>query len=37
MDVSEQELLAAIRRVLSGAAPDVVVGVGDDAAVVASG
>jgi thiamine-monophosphate kinase len=37
MDVSEQELLVAIRRVLSGAGPDVVVGVGDDAAVVAPG
>ena len=37
MDVSEQELLAAIERVLSGAGPDVIVGVGDDAAVVAPG
>lgn len=37
MDVSEQELLAAIERVLSGTGPDVVVGVGDDAAVVAPG
>ncbi len=37
MDVSEQELLAAIRRVLSGAHPGVIVGVGDDAAVVAPG
>ena len=37
MDVSEHELLAAIARVLSGAGPDVVVGVGDDAAVLAPG
>lgn len=37
MDVSEDALLAAIRKVLSGAGPDVVVGVGDDAAVVAPG
>lgn len=37
MDVSEQELLAAIGRVLSGAGPDVVVGVGDDAAIVTPG
>ena len=37
MDVSEQDLLVAIRRVLSGAGPGVVVGVGDDAAVVAPG
>jgi thiamine-monophosphate kinase len=37
MDVSERALLAAIARVLSGAGPDVVVGVGDDAAVVAPG
>ncbi|HEY8017903.1 MAG TPA: thiamine-phosphate kinase [Actinomycetota bacterium] len=37
MDVSEQELLAAIHRVLSGAGPGVIVGVGDDAAVVAPG
>ena len=37
VDISEHELLTAIRRVLSGAGPDVVVGVGDDAAVVAPG
>jgi thiamine-monophosphate kinase len=37
MDVSEDELLHAIRRVLSGAGPGVRVGVGDDAAVVAPG
>lgn len=37
MDVSEHELLAAIRRVLSGTGPGVIVGVGDDAAVVAPG
>jgi thiamine-monophosphate kinase len=37
VDISEQELLDAIRRVLSGAGPEVVVGVGDDAAVVAPG
>ena len=37
VDISEHELLSAIRRVLSGAGPDVVVGVGDDAAVVAPG
>ncbi len=37
MDASEEDLLAAIRRVLSGAGPQVRVGVGDDAAVVAPG
>jgi thiamine-monophosphate kinase len=37
MDVSEQELLAAIHRVLSGPGPEVAVGVGDDAAVVRHG
>jgi thiamine-monophosphate kinase len=37
MDISEQELLDAIRRVLSGAGSQVRVGVGDDAAVVAPG
>ena len=37
MDLSEEDLLSAIARVLSGAGPEVVVGVGDDAAVVASG
>ena len=37
MDVSRTELLEAIRRVLSGAGPEVRVGVGDDAAVVAPG
>jgi thiamine-monophosphate kinase len=37
MDVTEDELLAAIRKVLSVSAPEVVVGVGDDAAVVRSG
>jgi thiamine-monophosphate kinase len=36
-DVSEQELLSAIAKVLSGAGPSVIVGVGDDAAVVAPG
>lgn len=35
MDLTEEELLAAIRRVLSGAGPEVRVGVGDDAAVLA--
>jgi thiamine-monophosphate kinase len=34
-DLSEDELLEAIRRVLSGAGPEVVVGPGDDAAVLA--
>ena len=37
MDVSEEELLGAIGKVLSGAGPEVIVGVGDDAAVVARG
>src|SRR4029450_8718587 len=37
MDLSEDELIEAIRRVLSGAGPDVLVGPGDDAAVVTSG
>jgi thiamine-monophosphate kinase len=37
MDLSEEDLLSAIARVLSGAGPEVVVGVGDDAAVVAPG
>jgi thiamine-monophosphate kinase len=37
MDLSENELVAAIRRVLSGADPRVAVGVGDDAAVVRPG
>jgi thiamine-monophosphate kinase len=36
MDLTEDELLEAIRRVLSGAGPEVRVGVGDDAAVVAT-
>jgi thiamine-monophosphate kinase len=35
MDLSEEALLEAIRRVLSGAGPEVRVGVGDDAAVLA--
>ncbi|MDP9329810.1 MAG: thiamine-phosphate kinase [Actinomycetota bacterium] len=37
MDVSEEELLAAIQKVLSGSGPEVVVGVGDDAAVLIPG
>jgi thiamine-monophosphate kinase len=37
VDVSEDELIRAIRRVLSGAGPDVIVPVGDDAAVVRPG
>ena len=37
MDVGEQELLTAIGKVLSGAGPEVLVGVGDDAAVVRPG
>ena len=37
MDLSEDELIDAIRRVLSGAGPEVRVGPGDDAAVVTSG
>jgi len=35
MDLTEEQLLEAIRRVLSGAGPEVRVGVGDDAAVLA--
>ncbi len=35
MDISEDELVAAISRLLSGEAPGVVVGLGDDAAVLA--
>jgi thiamine-monophosphate kinase len=35
VDLSEDELLAAIRKVLSGAGPEVRVGPGDDAAVLA--
>ncbi len=37
MDLSEDELLAAVRKVLSGTGPDVVIGPGDDAAVVVPG
>ncbi len=37
MDISEDALLAAIRKVLSGPGPEVRVGVGDDAAVVSPG
>jgi thiamine-monophosphate kinase len=37
MDVSEEQLLEAIRKVLSGAGPEVRVGAGDDAAVLAPG
>ncbi len=37
LDISELELVAAIRKVLSGTGPEVRVGVGDDAAVVAPG
>jgi thiamine-monophosphate kinase len=37
MDLSEDELIAAIGRVLSGSGPEVLVGPGDDAAVVRSG
>jgi thiamine-monophosphate kinase len=37
MDVSEEELLTAIQKVLSGSGHEVVVGVGDDAAVLAAG
>ncbi|MEA2551224.1 MAG: thiamine-monophosphate kinase, partial [Actinomycetota bacterium] len=37
MDVGEQELLTAIGKVLSGAGPEVLVGIGDDAAVVRAG
>ncbi|HZB78359.1 MAG TPA: thiamine-phosphate kinase, partial [Actinomycetota bacterium] len=37
MDLTEDQLIAAINRVLSGAGPGVVVGPGDDAAVVSPG
>ncbi len=37
MDLTEDQLIAAIRRVLSGGGPEVIVGPGDDAAVVRSG
>jgi thiamine-monophosphate kinase len=37
VEVSERELLAAISKVLSGTGSEVVVGVGDDAAVLAPG
>jgi len=37
MDLSEDELIAALRRVLSGEASGVEVGIGDDAAVVEGG
>ena len=37
VDITEPELLEAIRKVLSGAGPEVRVGVGDDTAVVAPG
>jgi thiamine-monophosphate kinase len=37
MELSEDELVAAIARVLSGAGPEVIVGPGDDAAVLAAG
>lgn len=37
MDLSEDELTAVIRRVLSGTGPEVVIGPGDDAAVVRTG
>ncbi|HEY6680557.1 MAG TPA: thiamine-phosphate kinase [Actinomycetota bacterium] len=37
MDISEDELITAIGRVLSGSGPDVLVPVGDDAAVVRGG
>ena len=37
MDLTEDQLLDAIRRVFSGAGPEVVVGPGDDAAVVSLG
>ena len=36
MELSEDELIAAITRVLSGAGPEVVIGPGDDAAVLAA-
>ncbi|MEW6059353.1 MAG: thiamine-phosphate kinase [Actinomycetota bacterium] len=37
MELSEDELIAAIRKVLSGESPGVIVGLGDDAAVVEAG
>jgi thiamine-monophosphate kinase len=37
MDLSEDELLAAIRRVFGGSSPQVLVGPGDDAAIAARG
>jgi thiamine-monophosphate kinase len=37
VDLTEDELIVAIRRVLSGAGPEVIVGPGDDAAVLAAG
>ena len=37
MELSEDELVAAIRKVLSGESPGVIVGPGDDAAVVEAG
>lgn len=37
MHLPEDELIGAIRKVLSGAGPEVVIGPGDDAAVVAAG
>jgi thiamine-monophosphate kinase len=37
MELSEDELVAAVRKVLSGAGPEVRVGPGDDAAVLAPG
>jgi thiamine-monophosphate kinase len=37
MDLSEEELLVAIRRVFGGSAPQVLVGPGDDAAVASAG
>ena len=37
MDLTEDQLLAAINRVLSGAGPEVIVGPGDDAAIVRPG
>ena len=37
MELSEDELVAAIRTVLSGDQPGVVLGIGDDAAVLEPG
>lgn len=37
MELTEDELIAAITRLLSGSQPGVVVGVGDDAAVIEPG